>query len=115
MDYDDTYSSDPSCFRAVIRCFQSCGHKVYIVTMRSKELDWSDEFDFLKKNYGVDTIFCDGVAKKEVTEQAGIEIDWWLDDRPEGINNGSNFSGSDLIQWRNDQIANGGITEKKVA
>lgn len=103
MDFDDTYTSDPRCMRAIIRCFQSCGHKVYIVTMRSREHDFLDEFDFLKKEYDVETIFCDGKAKKPVMEGLGIPIQFWMDDRPEGINADSAFTGADLDAWREEQ------------
>lgn len=100
MDYDETYTSDPGCMRAVIRCFQSCGHKVFIVTMRSHEHDWDDEFKFLKDNYQVDTIFCDGKAKKPFCESLGLKFQFWMDDKPEGINADSIFTGPELEAWR---------------
>lgn len=105
MDYDDTYTSDPKTMRAVIRCFQTNGHKVTIVTMRCPEKDWVDEFKFLKDNYDVDTIFCDGQAKKEVVEKLGVKIDWWMDDKPEGIVNGSAYTPEQLDAWRKAQAA----------
>lgn len=105
MDFDETYTADPSCMRAIIRCFQSCGHKVFIVTMRSHEHDWLDEFEFLKKNYDVDTIFCDGKAKKPFCEALGLQFQFWMDDRPEGINADSVFTGAQLAEWRTEQKA----------
>ena len=59
LDYDNTYTADPKGMRALIRCLQSSGHKVIIVTMRSRELDWDAEFSFLKSDYGIETFFAD--------------------------------------------------------
>ncbi len=51
MDYDNTFTADKACMKAIIRCFQSCGHKVICVTLRSGELDWHDDFQELKDKY----------------------------------------------------------------
>jgi len=110
LDYDNTYTADKNCMKALIRCLQSCGHKVYCVTLRSKDLDWHDDFEELANKYEVETIFCDGESKRKVTELQGIKIDVWIDDWPEGIPNGSQYTPIQLTEWRKEQRAIGGIT-----
>lgn len=105
LDYDNTYSADPECFRAIIRCFQSMGHEVLCVTMRHHELDWLDEFKTLQDKYGVDTVFCNGYAKRKVTQDMGIGIDIWIDDTPRGVDENSPFTDQELIEWRKEQLA----------
>ncbi len=99
LDYDNTYTVDPECWKKVIRSFQSSGHKVFCVTMRSKELDYHKDFDLLEL-LGVKNVFCDGVSKRRVTEDLGIKIDVWIDDTPEGIPNDSHYTVEDLRLWR---------------
>lgn len=103
MDYDNTFSAAPETFKAIIRCFQSTGHKVYCVTMRHEKLDWHDDFSILKNRYDVETIFCDGQAKRKVCENLGINIDIWIDDWPEGIAIDSLYTPVQLTKWREAQ------------
>ncbi len=102
LDYDNTYTADPKGMRALIRCLQSSGHKVIIVTMRSRELDWDAEFSFLKSDYGIETFFADGQPKRKYMEDRGIYVDIWIDDSPEGIVNGSSHTPEELQQWRKE-------------
>ncbi len=85
LDYDGTYTEDPRGWRAVIRCLQSNGHKVSIVTARRREEDWDAEFTFLKDIYGVETFFTHGEPKRDWMNRRGIQIDIWIDDMPEMI------------------------------
>lgn len=103
LDFDNTYSSDPGCFRAIIRCFQSMGHEVICVTMRHHEIDWLEEFKILEDKYNVPTVFCDGHAKRKVTQDLGIGIDIWIDDWPEGIAVDSIYTPIQLLEWRKEQ------------
>jgi len=111
LDYDDTYTADKALWNAFIPLAQILGHTVHIVTMRDGVEDWNEEFKELAEG-GVKTIFCNGESKKDVTEREGIKIDIWIDDKPEGIASGSNFTGPDLDLWRKEQRASGGITKK---
>lgn len=112
LDYDLTFTADPICMTNAIRCFQSFGHEVIIVTLRGPEdVGEGDYFDSLKEKYNVDTIFCDGRAKQEVVHEMGIGIDIWIDDNPRGITEGSPMTGLEIVQWRKDN----NIPEPKVA
>lgn len=112
LDYDNTYTADRNTFKAIIRCFQSSGHKVTCVTLRNGVEDWHEDFKELKEKYDVDTVFCDGQSKREITEKHDIKINIWIDDWPEGISIGSQYNPLQLLSWRQDQIENGGITPK---
>lgn len=103
LDYDMTYTEDPECWKKIIRSFQAYGHKVYCVTMRSKELDYHKDFDILEL-MGVKAVFCDGRSKRKTTEDLGIKIDVWIDDTPEGIPNDSHYTPVQLVEWRAKQM-----------
>lgn len=103
LDYDNTLTADPQGFKAIIRCFQSLGHEVMIVTMRCKEKDYEPQFDELRDKYQVDAIFCDGNPKRKFTETLGYKFDIWIDDYPEGIHLGSQYSPDQLDEWREEQ------------
>ena len=103
LDYDNTYTADPKGMKALIRCLQSSGHTVFCVTMRHAEIDWNEDFKELKEKYDVETIFCDGRAKRKVTQDRNIGIDIWIDDTPKGVDEDSPFTGQELLDWRIDQ------------
>lgn len=104
LDYDNTYTVDPECWKKVIRSLQSAGHKVYCVTMRSKEHDYHKDFDVLEL-MGVSAVFCEGISKRRVTEGLGIRIDVWIDDLPEGIPNDLIYTPVQLVEWRAKQVS----------
>lgn len=100
LDFDNTYTANIPFWRAFIELAQNYGATVAIVTMRSKELDYDSEFNFLKDFYKVETIFCDGEAKKKVCEEAGYDVDIWIDDYPEGVTMGTQYTLAELAKWR---------------
>lgn len=112
LDYDDTFTADKTAWIRFIQLFQDYGHQIIIVTMRDGEADWHSDFKDLYDKYGISTIFCNGESKRDVTERMGVEIDVWIDDRPEGISHGSTFSSDKLDEWREEQKACGGIEVK---
>lgn len=102
LDYDGTYNSNTVMFKDIIRLFQSFGHKVYLTTLRVGTLDAIDAEDQIDLDkYGVEVIYCDGKSKREVTESQDIKIDWWLDDWPDGIINGSDHTPEETAAWLN--------------
>ena len=82
LDYDGTYDADPEFWLQFVKDAQKNGDNVYVVTERS--LDESEDIDpELVKLCHV--IACNGAAKKDVTEQLGIDIDIWIDNKPKRI------------------------------
>lgn len=101
LDYDQTYSAAPNMFQMLIETFKCFGHKVYIVTARNPKLDE------IKINFGrnVEVVYCDGVAKRHVmTNQRGIKIDVWIDDKPESVDNNSPAPYEALQKWRETRV-----------
>lgn len=86
LDWDDTFTADPDGFKAIIRCFQSLGHTVTIVTLRDDQ-DRDERMDELKDKYDVDVIFCAGQSKERVVRELGLHMNIWLDDNPRFITN----------------------------
>lgn len=83
LDYDDTYTCDPSAWNDFIRMMRRGGHKVYIVTWRTES-----ESTQLYLNLGN---FVDGIyptsrkAKQSFMFEQGICINVWVDDNPSAI------------------------------
>lgn len=105
IDYDGTYAADKNTFKSIIRCFQSVNHEVCIVTMRSPTLDYHPDFDELKDKYDVRVVFCDGVPKRKHCESVNLFFDIWIDDHPESIYLGSQFTDEQLSDWRKNRAA----------
>ena len=86
LDYDDTITADPNGFKAIVRCFQSLGHKVTIVTLRDSSESTDLIREFLEK-YDVETIFCAGQSKERIVRELGLHMNIWVDDNPRYITN----------------------------
>jgi hypothetical protein len=101
LDFDGTYTADPPFWDDFIDWVHECGHHVYIVTARDRDLDrlkLEPHFDYL----GVNIIYCDGQPKKEITEAKGLRFNVWIDDNPASIFHPSNFQrgAPGLEAWR---------------
>lgn len=101
LDWDGTTEPDQKGMGAIVRCFQSLGYKIYIVTLRSEEHDFSNDLKEFSDKYGIEIIFCDGKSKKLMSELKGINFDFWIDDMPECIDYGSKMSPLEIHEWRN--------------
>lgn len=104
VDYDKTISADPEFFDDFFHLARRHGHKCYVVTMRSKELDWDDEFLRINFDHEIETVFCDGLPKRKYCEEQGLNFDWWFDDWPEGIHLGSVLTPEQLAEWREENV-----------
>lgn len=79
IDYDDTYTMDPSLFDAFIKLARARLHEVYIVTMRHSN-------EPVTLGAQVNGVFYTGrCARKPFMEARGIEINVWIDDHPEYV------------------------------
>lgn len=106
LDFDQTYTLDPEVWDNVIAGFHLFNHEVMIVTVRHPYWDAHPFLDVLQ-DAGVRVIYTDGKAKKKYCEELGINIDVWIDDRPQTILGDSawNHTHPDLRQWRLDNYA----------
>lgn len=79
IDYDDTYTCDPSAWNEIINILHQNNHKVYCVTKRYKELA-----DDIRQVINIPIIYATRSKLEAVTEK-GIKIDVWIDDKPQSI------------------------------
>jgi len=92
IDYDDTYTADPTAWSAVIRLLQEFGHKVVCVTQRVDP--WMQEVHDAFEPLNVPVV-SGGAPKVETAAEAGYFIDVWIDDYPRGILVARRFVGPD--------------------
>lgn len=83
LDFDRTFTANPSFWIKFINDIRDGLGDVYIVTARQKK----DTHPWLEKLADIteDIIFCDGQAKQDVCAHFGIKIDIWIDDNPLNI------------------------------
>lgn len=105
LDYDGTYTADPSFWDDFIELATIAGHQIIIVTARNELLDKNEELESLEADE-VRVIYCDGVAKKHVIlmlqsrGEEDLKIDIWIDDKPESIVANSPTTLENLKLWR---------------
>lgn len=103
LDYDKTYSADKEFFGILLSVAEAYGHEVYLVTARHAAKDTlsleqvpQQDRDLLKE-----IIYCNGVAKRwHLHHNHDLDIDVWVDDRPDNILNNSTASKELLVGWR---------------
>ena len=81
IDYDDTYTLDPMAWDSIIKLLENSGHKVFCVTKRYEHIA-----DDIKEALDIKIIFTPkGMSKMQATKLSGINIDVWIDDKPQSI------------------------------
>lgn len=100
LDYDHTYSLDPSFWGWFVLTARSFGHEVKMVTVRDDRFDRTTKLVEAEKILSV--IYTRGAAKKWYCEHFGDGFipDVWIDDKPESILANSTFSPEGLAIWR---------------
>jgi len=100
LDYDETYTLDPTFWRAFIHTSLEAGHDVRIVTARSPTHDNIDHI-MIDRYYDIPVIYCDGVAKRFVCHHfEAWDPDIWIDDKPQAVDNNSSATREWLEEWR---------------
>jgi hypothetical protein len=83
LDYDETYTLDPDFWDQFLRSAKAAGHDVFICTMRNDD-EMLEVYALL--NGKVTAIFnTSRKAKRPYMQSQGINIDVWIDDRPEFV------------------------------
>lgn len=101
LDYDGTFTEDKAFWMDFINQARKNGHEVFVVTYRHPDLDKIREEKFIN-NLGTSVIYTDGCPKKSYCQSLGIEIDVWIDDRPQTVYEPSPWQDGDprLTEWR---------------
>lgn len=105
LDYDNTYSADPTFWDSFIVNARHHGHEVFIVTARDERFDRTAPLvELEKKSFALGgplkIWWCRGVAKKWFMHHFGVDVDVWVDDKPESIFANSPTPRDELAQWR---------------
>lgn len=86
IDYDETFSTSPDMWSAVIDAIESRGHRVICVTARHRnELD--EVLASIGRIIGESNVFATGRERKREHMMLvhDIRVDVWIDDMPEWI------------------------------
>lgn len=84
MDFDNTFTKDPVTWLQVMRNLRMAGHTVLVVTGRRENV-YPEDFNIFKE-YGFKVYKTKWLAKRVyMREIEGIEVDVWIDDKPEAI------------------------------
>lgn len=78
LDYDDTYTKDPTLWNKFINLVRSRHHEIVICTCRGTLYNEDMIFPSNMIIY-----YTSGKSKKPYMESIGIKIDVWIDDCPE--------------------------------
>ncbi len=84
IDYDDTFTTDPTTWRQIIYVLQAYGHEVVCVSARYNTFDNKRELEEAI-GLGVEVVLCGHNAKAEVMAKRGTPVDIWIDNNPNAI------------------------------
>lgn len=76
LNYDGTYTKDIAFWDAFIANAAVAGHRVVCVTQRG------DKFPI---KVPCEVLYTNGCAKKDAAIDAGIYVNWWIDDNPRSV------------------------------
>lgn len=100
LDYDKTFTLDPSAWLRFVYQFRDAGHEIRIVTIRDDRFDRTAALVDIEASIGV--IYTRGVAKRWFCQHfgGGFVPDVWIDDKPESVLGNSTTTPEDLSLWR---------------
>lgn len=79
IDYDDTYTLDKNLWNKIIDIFLKDGHKVFCITKRYEHIA-----DDIRQDMKIPIIYATK-SKLEAAIKKNINIDVWIDDKPQTI------------------------------
>jgi hypothetical protein len=90
IDYDDTFTADPVFWAKFIGKAREFGHLPMIVTCRHNTPETLHHIDEHLEEHGcmVPVFMSSLVAKRPYMEDRGINVDIWIDDKPESVKEG---------------------------
>lgn len=84
IDFDGTFTQDPTLWANFIITARKRGHRVIMVTARFPDMTSGMEFAF--EVFGRESVFFTGNCLKGLyMERKGISVDVWIDDMPQTI------------------------------
>lgn len=88
IDYDDTWTLDPTAWEAVATFFRERGHTVIVVTNRHNLPRWTREVEKAARPFVDDIVFAGLMPKRQATTNLGYTVDVWVDDFPSAVDFG---------------------------
>lgn len=86
LDYDDTFTKDPKLWRSFASAARQRGHRVVVCTMRYEGQESVPVIESLGDIVpSEDFYFTSRQLKREFMEARGVQVDIWIDDKPEYI------------------------------
>lgn len=87
LDYDRTYTAAPGLWRSFVAMAAERGNRVVCITRREDTEQNREELRLAFADLDVaDLILCGtGTQKRDAAAAAGLDVDVWIDDHPEGI------------------------------
>ena len=79
LDYDKTYTADPSFWDSVIRLGEQMGHRFVCVTGRRTPPESHE------RRIPMPVVCAGSTYKRHAAAKAGYNVDVWIDDMPEMI------------------------------
>jgi hypothetical protein len=106
LDYDRTYQHEKDFWDAFLLLSKAAGHQVWIVTARSPVKDrlTTGQVSSATRELLQDIIYCDGIAKRWALHHFhDLDIDVWIDDKPDNILENSSATKEVLKGWRESE------------
>lgn len=106
LDYDGTITEDVQLWVWFVQVCRTRGHDVRVVTFRAPEDLTGDMVDFQQATEDWDgfnripIIFTDRTPKREYCKSIDWEPDLWIDDHPDLIIQGSDWSPEEHAAWK---------------
>ena len=88
IDYDDTWSADPSLWKEIARRARERGHKVILVTNRMGSRRDAGDVWRSAGDHVSQIIFAGMGPKRAAALGAGYDVDVWIDNAPETVAGG---------------------------
>lgn len=90
IDYDGTFTADPSLWSKFVASARALGHRIYMVTARRYTQENNDQINADLDHYDcqMPIVFTAHSSKMHVCEKRGIKIDIWIDDDPKTLVHG---------------------------
>jgi hypothetical protein len=87
LDYDRTFTAAPGLWRSFVNMATAAGNRVVCISRREATDENREELRLAFADLEVgDLILCGtDTQKRDAAAQAGIAVDVWVDDYPEGI------------------------------
>ena len=88
LDYDDTFTADPSLWASVVRMAKDrSGHRFIMVTARRETEENIEQINADLDHWGcqMPIVFTALASKLDTVAKRGIKIDIWIDDDPESL------------------------------